>query len=142
MNMSAIWEGLLNVKEILLAIIALVTAVVTIRKWAVKPLEKLSERLTKEMREANHRQDEKIEILTEKMTNLEKIVMTLSDDQITLYRDRLIELHNLAMDKGWVSAAEKQRIVELYDRYIDSGHNTIHHNYRSEIVALPERPTR
>ena len=78
--------------------------------------------------------------MEQKLLNVENKIDIITSRDALLWKDRLVEAHTNAIQKGWCSPAEKERIVQLYDAYIGQGLNSLHKAYKKEIIALPEQP--
>lgn len=118
----------------LVMIIALAGSLITIKKFLLKPLTETNQKLDR-MIEENRKSDEAQNV---RLKDIEGQLAQIRHDNGKLWKDRLVEAHTVMMERGWCTAAEKQRLVELFDSYIESGHNSISHQYRSDILGLPE----
>lgn len=104
-------ETLDRIKDLLTSTVTLVTAVIAIYGWVVRPIRKLLER------DAQQDQD-------------------LAD----LLWDRLQQAHDHFVKQGWCSAADKQRLIEMHTRYAAKGRNHLSASYEEDILHLPEHP--
>lgn len=64
----------------------------------------------------------------------------LDEDVGDLLWERLQHAHDEAMQRGWCSAAEKNRLTALHRRYTARGRNHLAASYEQQLLALPEHP--
>ena len=128
--MEQISGWLFSVRDLLTALVAVVTAVGVIYGWVVKPI--------KRQQELDKLQSEKIDKLVVAVDELKKQV---DANQAEYVRDRLQTMHEKYCNElGWASAEEKRRIVDWYEDYRRRGYNHLAETYAEDIVKLPERP--
>lgn len=121
---------LFSVRDLLTALVAVVTAVGVIYGWVIKPI--------KRQQELDKLQSEKIDKLVVAVDELKKQV---DANQAEYVRDRLQTMHEKYCNElGWASAEEKRRIVDWYEDYRRRGYNHLAETYAEDIVKLPERP--
>lgn len=128
--MEQISGWLFSVRDLLTALVAVVTAVGVIYGWVIKPI--------KRQQELDKLQSEKIDKLVVAVEDLKKQV---DANQAEYVRDRLQTMHEKYCNElGWASAEEKRRIVDWYEDYRRRGYNHLAETYAEDIVKLPERP--
>lgn len=128
--MEQISGWLFSVRDLLTALVAVVTAVGVIYGWVIKPI--------KRQQELDKLQSEKIDKLVVAVDELKKQV---DANQAEYVRDRLQTMHEKYCNElGWASAEEKRRIVDWYEDYRRRGYNHLAETYAEDIVKLPERP--
>jgi len=128
--MEQISGWLFTARDLLTALVAVVTAVGVIYGWVVRPIKK--------QQELDKQQSEKIDKLVVAVEDLKKQV---DANQAEYVRDRLQTLHEKYCNElGWASAEEKRRIVDWYEDYRRRGYNHLAETYAEDIVKLPERP--
>lgn len=128
MEQFSVW--LFTARDLLTALVAVVTAVGVIYGWVVRPIRK--------QQELDKQQSEKIDKLVIAVEDLRKQV---DANQAEYVRDRLQTLHERYCNElGWASADEKRRIVDWYEEYSQRGYNHLATTYAEDILKLPERP--
>ena len=128
--MEQISGWLFTARDLLTALVAVVTAVGVIYGWVIRPIRK--------QQELDKIQSEKIDKLVVAVENLKKQV---DENQAEYVRDRLQTLHErYCSELGWASAEEKRRVVDWYDSYSRRGYNHLAATYAEDIMKLPERP--
>ena len=128
MEQFSLW--LFSARDLLTALVAVVTAVGVIYGWVVRPIKK-QQQLDKE-------QSEKIDKLVIAVEALKKQV---DENQAEYVRDRLQTLHERYCNElGWASAEEKRRVVDWYENYSKRGYNHLATTYAEDIMKLPEKP--
>ena len=105
------WEFITALKEHLVLIVALITAMLALYNWVARPVKAMLER--------NEKQDADISMLL---------------------WDRLQQAHSYFMERGWASAAEKERLIAMHKAYQDRGRNHLSASFESDLLKLPERP--
>ncbi len=129
--MEEITGWLFSARDLLTALVAVVTAVGVIYGWVVRPIKK--------QQELDKQQSEKIDKLVVAVDELKKQV---NDHQAEYVRDRLQTMHERYCNElGWVSPEEKRRIIDWYEEYRKRGYNHLADTYAEDIVKLPEKPT-
>ena len=128
--MEEISGWLFTARDLLTALVAVVTAVGVIYGWVVRPIKK--------QQELDKAQSEKIDKLVIAVDDLKKQV---NEHQAEYVRDRLQTLHERYCNElGWVSADEKRRIISWYEEYRKRGYNHLSDTYAEDILKLPEKP--
>ena len=128
--MEEISGWLFSARDLLTALVAVVTAVGVIYGWVVRPIKK--------QQELDKQQSEKIDKLVEAVDELRKKV---DDHQAEYVRDRLQTLHERYCNElGWASPEEKRRVIDWYEEYKKRGYNHLADTYAQDIMRLPEKP--
>lgn len=129
------------------AIASAVTAIGTcIWKFAIKPFVVIPYR---EKRDA--KQEKEREFIREELAFRKKVLDELSvlkdkldDNQIDivhLQRYKLKTEHDRLMRQGWCTDAEREGIIDLYDRYAtEKGRNSLAKSFRDDVLGLPREP--
>jgi hypothetical protein len=82
-------------RDYLLVIIEIATSVGVIYKWIISPLKKIGD-----------------------------LVKSQEEDIADILCDRLQQAHDFyCYEQGWCTAADKERLIEMYKKYRDKGRN-------------------
>ena len=94
-------------------VVGIITALLALWRWTAKPLRDALNRLR-----------------------------LLDQDMGDLLWERLQQGHDEAMQRGWCSAPEKERLTALHRRYTARGRNHLAASYETDLLRLPEHPGR
>ena len=143
-------EGGVGMEELFLrigAIAGAATAIGTcIWKFVIKPFIIVPYREKCEARMEKDREFVKEELAFRKKVLEELGVLKdkLDDNQldiIHLQRYKLKTEHDRLMRQGWCTEAEREGIIDLYDRYAtDKGRNSLAKSFKDDVLGLPREP--
>lgn len=111
----------------LAALIGILTAVY---RYLIKPV--IDRRKKKEQE-----QEDILKGLATSVKELQDSVKEISKDMGFLQHDRLIQGHDYYMRLGWIPTHVQENLIQMYDRYISQGRNSLFKSYRDDILNLP-----
>lgn len=102
-------------------------------KYIVLPIVK---RRKKEKKERS----ELLREIRNKIDGIETEMKELGKDVGYLQHDRLQQGHDHFMKLGYCPPGDKENLIDMYDRYISRGRNSLYKNYKKELLDLPPDP--
>lgn len=124
-----------------------VTAVGTlVWKFFIKPFIVIPIKEKKEARDESERKflQEEAAYRKKVLDELSILKDKLDDNQLDivhLQRYKLKTEHDRLMRQGWCTDAEKEGIIDLYDRYAtEKGRNSLAKSFKDDVLALPTTP--
>lgn len=112
-------------------------------KFVIKPFIMVPMRERREERERKEREfiKEELEFRKKVLEELSVLKDKIDDSQVDivhLQRYKLKTEHDRLMRQGWCTDAEKEGIIDLYDRYAtDKGRNSLAKSFKDDVLGLP-----
>lgn len=64
----------------------------------------------------------------------------IDGDTADLLWDRLVQMHDHYINRGWATTVEKERVAHVFRSYKQRGRNHLAENYFDDVLALPLAP--
>lgn len=84
--------------------------------------------------------NEKLDRMCETITGLESAIKEVGVDVGYLQHDRLQQGHDHWMKRGYCPPGDKENLIDMYDRYISQGRNSLYKSYKQDLLDLPSTP--
>ena len=141
--------------ELLKLLVYIGGAVIALRKWLLKPVEKIQKdgeakdkEIQKEINELRNDLQQKEDAMRSDFRELKgdikdmrKEMATAQDDIADVLGNELEAAYQRFTRQGWCPPAEKHHFVSMHQRYSERGHNHLVQHYEEDLLDLPDYPT-
>lgn len=74
------------------------------------------------------------------IADLQLAIKEVGIDVGYLQHDRLQQGHDYWMKRGFCPPGDKENLIDMYDRYISRGRNSLYKSYKQDLLELPPTP--
>ena len=131
--MEAIESIVQFVKESWVFLTALLGIGGLIYKYLIKPAVDRSAEEKRKLRE-------QLKEMSDSIAALQTAVKEVGTDVGYLQHDRLQQGHDHWMKRGFCPPGDKEKLIDMYDRYISQGRNSLYKSYKQDLLELPPSP--